>query len=66
MPNGMSGRELADRLLTARPNLRVVFTSGYSPDIAGRELHLKERQSFLQKPATPKDMLAAIRRSLDR
>jgi two-component system cell cycle sensor histidine kinase/response regulator CckA len=65
MPDGMSGRELADRLLTARPGLRVVFTSGYSPDFAGRELRLKERQSFLQKPATPKDMLDAIRRSLD-
>jgi two-component system cell cycle sensor histidine kinase/response regulator CckA len=65
MPDGMSGRELADRLLTARPGLRVVFTSGYSPDFSGRELRLKERQSFLQKPATPKDMLDAIRRSLD-
>jgi two-component system cell cycle sensor histidine kinase/response regulator CckA len=66
MPDGMSGRELADRLINARPGLRVVFTSGYSPDFAGRELRLKERQSFLQKPATPKDMLEAIRRSLDR
>jgi two-component system, cell cycle sensor histidine kinase and response regulator CckA len=65
MPDGMSGRELADRLSTARPGLRVVFTSGYSPDFAGRELRLTERQSFLQKPATPKDMLDAIRRSLD-
>ena len=66
MPDGMSGRELADRLITARPGLRVVFTSGYSPDFAGRELRLKERQSFLQKPATPKAMLEAVRRSLDR
>ncbi|HWI18993.1 MAG TPA: ATP-binding protein [Vicinamibacterales bacterium] len=65
MPDGMSGRELADRLLTARPGLRVVFTSGYSPDFAGRELRLKDRQSFLQKPATPQQMLDAVRRSLD-
>ena len=65
MPDGMSGRDLADRLLAARPNLRVIFTSGYSPDFAGRELRLKERQTFLQKPTTPKDMLDAIRRSLD-
>jgi FixJ family two-component response regulator len=49
-----------------RPELRVIFTSGYTSDFAGRELSLKDRQSFLQKPATPKEMLDAVRRTLDR
>jgi len=66
MPDGMNGRELADRLLSMRPELRVIFTSGYTSDFAGRELSLKDRQSFLQKPATPKEMLDAVRRALDR
>jgi FixJ family two-component response regulator len=44
----------------------VIFTSGYSTDFAGRELALKEGQSFLQKPSTPKEILEAVRRSLDR
>jgi two-component system, cell cycle sensor histidine kinase and response regulator CckA len=66
MPDGMSGRELADRLLSMRPELRVIFTSGYTSDFAGRELTLKDRQSFLQKPATPKEILDAVRRALDR
>jgi len=66
MPDGMSGRELADRLQKGRPELRVVFTSGYSTDFAGRELALKDGQSFLQKPSTPKEILEAVRQSLDR
>jgi len=66
MPDGMSGRELADKLLGMQPDLRVIFTSGYTADFAGRELSLKDRQSFLQKPATPKEMLDALRRALDR
>jgi two-component system, cell cycle sensor histidine kinase and response regulator CckA len=66
MPEGMGGRELADRLLDLNPALRVIFTSGYSPDFAGRELPLKDRQWFLQKPATPNDILEAVRTALDR
>jgi CheY-like chemotaxis protein len=65
MPDGMNGRELADKLLSIRPELRVIFTSGYTTDFAGRELSLQDRQSFLQKPARPKEMLDAVRRALD-
>jgi two-component system, cell cycle sensor histidine kinase and response regulator CckA len=66
MPDGMSGLELAKKLQTLQPDLRVVLMSGYSTDFAGRELALQDHQSFLQKPATPKEMLEAVRRSLDR
>jgi two-component system cell cycle sensor histidine kinase/response regulator CckA len=65
MPDGMSGRDLAYRLLKMRPELRVIFTSGYSSDFAGAELSLKDGQSFLQKPAAPKEILEALRRALD-
>jgi two-component system cell cycle sensor histidine kinase/response regulator CckA len=65
MPDGMSGCELAERLQSVCPDLRVVLTSGYSTDLAGRELLLKQRQSFLQKPAPPKAILAAVRHALD-
>jgi PAS domain S-box-containing protein len=65
MPDGMSGCELADRLQSKRPDLRVVLTSGYSTDLAGRELSLTDNQSFLPKPAPPRAILAAVRRALD-
>jgi two-component system, cell cycle sensor histidine kinase and response regulator CckA len=65
MPDGMNGRQLADKLLSMRPGLRVLFTSGYSADFAGRELSLTNGQSLLQKPATPRQILDAVRHSLD-
>ena len=42
MPEGMSGRELASRLQAGNPTLKVMFTSGYSADVASRELSLLE------------------------
>jgi PAS domain S-box-containing protein len=65
MPEGVNGRSLASELQTRNPKLRVVFTSGYSPDIAGRELVLQDGQEFLQKPSSPGQILAIVRRCLD-
>lgn len=65
MPEGIGGRELAERLRERRPGLRVIFTSGYSAEIAGRELVLKEGQNFLQKPCPPDRILETVRRCLD-
>jgi two-component system cell cycle sensor histidine kinase/response regulator CckA len=65
MPEGISGRDLAVRLLERDPKLRVIFTSGYSADIAGRELTLREGQNFLQKPCPPHVLLETVRRCLD-
>lgn len=64
MPGG-NGLELARRLQLRDPNLRVLFTSGYSTDVVGRELVLGDNQSFLPKPSTPAEMLCAVRACLD-
>lgn len=50
MPDGMSGIELSQRLLREAPDLKVIHTSGYSPDIAGGGVSLKEGVDFLPKP----------------
>jgi PAS domain S-box-containing protein len=65
MPAGVDGRELAARLQIQRPGLKVIFTSGYSADIAGRELTLKAGQNFIQKPCPPDQLLEAVRNCLD-
>jgi len=65
MPGGVGGRELAAQLVASRPGLKVVFTSGYSADIAGRELSLQDGQNFIQKPFSPAKVLEAVRRCLD-
>jgi hypothetical protein len=45
--------------------LKVIFTTGYTPEIAGRELTLQPGQNFIQKPSTPQDLLNTVRRWLD-
>ncbi|MEQ1862650.1 MAG: PAS domain-containing protein [Chthoniobacteraceae bacterium] len=65
MPNGISGRELASLMHARNPGLRVIFTSGYTPEMAGKELSLKEGQNFIQKPTTPALLLETVRRCLD-
>jgi two-component system, cell cycle sensor histidine kinase and response regulator CckA len=65
MPEGVSGHELAARLQARNPGLRVIFTSGYSADIAGLELSLQEGQNFIQKPSSPEQLLETVRRCMD-
>jgi CheY-like chemotaxis protein len=65
MPGGTSGEQLAALLRADRPALPVVFTSGYSATFAGRELELATHEQFLQKPASPAQLLAMVRRALD-
>ena len=65
MPEGIHGRDLAAQLTERDPKLRVVFTSGYSAEMAGRELSLGAGQDFIQKPATANQILETVRRCLD-
>lgn len=65
MPGGMDGRELAVTLEARNPRLKVILTSGYSAELAGREIDLKESQTFLQKPAASHLVLQAVRHALD-
>jgi len=66
MPGGLSGRELARKLLSEMPGLRVIYTSGYSPGLARNDLSLLEEGNFLAKPYVPSKLLQMVRRSMDR
>jgi CheY-like chemotaxis protein len=65
LPEGMSGFDLAKCSLERNPKVRIIFTSGYSADIAGRSISLQPQQGFLQKPYSPRELLEGIRSSLD-
>ncbi len=64
MPEGMSGRELAEKILTEEPQLRVMFTSGYPMEAIGGDL-AKGGHWFLQKPYSPGSLAQAVRECLD-
>jgi two-component system cell cycle sensor histidine kinase/response regulator CckA len=62
---GMGGRELAQHLSVIKPDLRILFISGYMDDVgimAGQE---EGTSSFLQKPFTPEVLARAVRNLLD-
>jgi two-component system cell cycle sensor histidine kinase/response regulator CckA len=61
----MAGTELASRLLESRPELRVLYMSGYSDDAVVRHGLLEHRHHFLPKPFTPQVLLRKVREVLD-
>jgi PAS domain S-box-containing protein len=65
MPNNMNGRELAEKMWSELPNLKVIFTSGYSADIVGKDFKLQPEINFLQKPYQPQTLALTVRRCLD-
>jgi CheY-like chemotaxis protein len=66
MPGGVTGRELAERLREDVPNLRVVYTSGYTAAQSGASEPLVEGSNFLQKPYQPDTLARIVRAALDR
>jgi PAS domain S-box-containing protein len=65
MPGGITGRELANRLRQTRPDLKIVYTSGYSPSRAGQDLKILKGLKFLPKPFSPNQLIRAVRHSLE-
>ncbi|HEY1789197.1 MAG TPA: PAS domain S-box protein [Verrucomicrobiae bacterium] len=65
MPRGMNGRDLALKLLAEKPDLKVLYTSGYATDVANANFQLEEGVNFLQKPYLPQKLSETLRRALD-
>jgi two-component system, cell cycle sensor histidine kinase and response regulator CckA len=65
MPNGVSGRELANQLRKRRADLKVIYSSGYSEEVIGNDFD-PERAWFLPKPYNPQQLAQMVRRCLDR
>jgi PAS domain S-box-containing protein len=65
MPEGMTGRDLAEKLQAEKPGLRVLYSSGYSPDVVGGHFKLPENSFFLPKPYLPPKLTTAVRECLD-
>ncbi|MCF3651543.1 PAS domain S-box protein [Synoicihabitans lomoniglobus] len=65
MPEGMTGWDLAQTLQAEDRNLRVIFSSGYSPEVAGQEVSLQDGQYFISKPCEADQLLHLVRTALD-
>jgi len=65
MPAGISGRELAARLLAEKPGLKVIYSSGYTDDMLGENSPLRNNPNFLEKPFNSHKLLKQVRDCLD-
>lgn len=66
MPEGISGVELAQKLVASEPRLKVIFTSGYNVDDLDTALIATGTAAFLQKPYTRISLAQAVRERLDK
>jgi PAS domain S-box-containing protein len=65
MPSGMSGGELAKDLAGRNPDIKIIYTSGYSPEILKQDSLLTQGINFLPKPYDLPSLLKAVRLCLD-
>ncbi len=61
---GRGGPELADDLLGARPEMRVLFMSGYAEDAIRGAGRIDSRHAFIEKPFNPGDLMVRVQQVL--
>ena len=66
MPEGISGKDLAGQVRSSRPDLPVIFSSGYPLGQVNQGSELQEGINYLPKPYAPDALVHFVRRTLDR
>ena len=61
----MSGKAAYDEIARERPGTRVIFASGYAPDLARQKASFGDGIILVHKPVAPRELLRAVRRVLD-
>ena len=64
MPGGMTGMELIQAIKKRRTDIRVIYTSGYSDELTGKDLR-HDDMTFLPKPYLPSQLARLVRKCLD-
>jgi len=61
-----NGWEVYDTIRKIRPDMRVIFMSGYTADVFAQRLIPEKSMNLMNKPIPPGDLLRAVRQELDR
>ena len=62
----MSGRELADRIVSIHPEIKVLYMSGYTDNAIAHHGILEKGTNFIQKPFTVDGLARKVREVLDK
>jgi two-component system NtrC family sensor kinase len=65
LPGGMNGRQIADEARRRRPDLKVLFATGYTRNAIIHQGRLDADVDLLTKPFTPDDLVKKVRQILD-
>ena len=63
---GLNGRQLAEALQSVRPDVGVLYVSGYTSDVIAHHGVLDEGVEFLEKPFNSTELLVRVREVLDK
>lgn len=61
----MDGKEACEEIRKIRPDVKVVFSTGYAPDHLRRKIQLEGTFHLIQKPVSPSELLRKVRSVLD-
>jgi CheY-like chemotaxis protein len=64
MPGGMTGADLADRILIEEPELPVIFSSGYSVTLFNDDRRFRKGLNYLPKPYLSSELIALVAKTL--
>jgi len=64
MPGSVNGLELSQRLLAEQPDLKVIYTSGYSAELFGSDVRLEDGRNYLPKPYLSAKLTTILHRAL--
>jgi signal transduction histidine kinase/ActR/RegA family two-component response regulator len=65
MPGGLSGVRLVEQIVAQRPQVKVLYMSGYTDNVISHHGVLNSGQVFLQKPFTPETLARTVHEILD-
>ncbi|HSZ74995.1 MAG TPA: ATP-binding protein, partial [Rhizomicrobium sp.] len=66
MPGGMSGRQLAEKAAALRPDLKILYTSGYTENAIVHHGHLDPGVHLIRKPYRRQELALKLRMLLDK